>query len=193
VTLEIHPELERHRDVRDTPWVLSFFHGTQWPLLTWKRRRPTVVLVSLSTDGEMQARALATIGLHVVRGSSSRGGAQGLSALVRAMKRENMDAAVAVDGPRGPYGVVKPGALFVARHTGGVIVPMGSASAHAKIFTRAWDRFSLALPFAAVAVVLGAPIRAEIASLHQIGEAIARANARAADVLAGLSRAETTE
>ena len=59
----------------------------------------------------MQARALALQGLRVVRGSSSRGGARGLAALGRRMKRDRADAAFAVDGPRGPYGVVKPGAM----------------------------------------------------------------------------------
>src|SRR5262249_1315464 len=112
----------------DLPCVLAFFHGTQWPLLAWKRPRPTVVLVSLSTDGAMQARALALQGLRVVRGSSSRGGARGLAALVRAMRR-GADAAFAVDGPRGPYGVAKPGVFAAARAVGGVIVPMGSAMA----------------------------------------------------------------
>ncbi|MCL2725128.1 MAG: DUF374 domain-containing protein [Polyangiaceae bacterium] len=180
VRLELHPELERHRDA---PWVLSFFHGTQWPLLAWKRRRPTVVLVSLSADGAMQARALATLKLHVVRGSSSRGGARGLAALVCRMKRDRMDAAFAVDGPRGPYGTVKRGALLAARHTGGWIVPLGSAATHAKIFARAWDRFVLAWPFTTVAVVLGAPIHAATANEHLVGEAIAHANARAAAMI----------
>ena len=38
-----------------SPWVLAFFHGTQVPLLAWRRRRRTAVLVSLSKDGELQA------------------------------------------------------------------------------------------------------------------------------------------
>jgi lysophospholipid acyltransferase (LPLAT)-like uncharacterized protein len=106
-----HPGLDR---VGDRPWVLAFWHGTQWPLLAWRRRRRTVVLVSLSRDGALQARALAVQGFRVVRGSSSRGGARGLAMLVRAMKCEATDAAFAVDGPRGPFGVVK-GGVIVAR------------------------------------------------------------------------------
>lgn len=158
VRLEVHPELAR---VADVPWVLAFFHGTQWPLLAWKRRRRTVVMVSHSDDGAMQARALSVLGFDVVRGSSSRGGARGLAALVKRM-RAGEDAAFAVDGPRGPYGVAKPGALVAARRTGAVLVPMGSAVragwGRRKVFTRAWDRFVLAWPFAEVAIVLGAPL-----------------------------------
>ena len=103
VRVVTHPALG---EVQDRPWVLAFWHGTQWPLLAWRRRRRTVVLVSHSRDGSMQARALTLQGLQVVRGSSSRGGTRGLAALVRALKREQADAAFAVVGPRGPVGVV---------------------------------------------------------------------------------------
>ena len=151
-------ESEALAAVAGRPWVLSFWHGTQWPLLAWRRRRPTVVLVSLSRDGALQAAALALQGLSVVRGSSSRQGARGLAALVRAMRRQGADAAFAVDGPRGPRGVVKGGALVAARASGGVLVPMTGIVRRGAVLERAWDRFALAWPFTRVDVVLGAPI-----------------------------------
>ncbi len=144
--------------VADRPWVLAFWHGTQWPLLAWRRRRPTVVLVSLSRDGAMQAAALGLQGLSVVRGSSSRGGMRGLAQVVRAMKRDQADAAFAVDGPRGPLGVVKGGAIAAAQATGAVVVPMTGRVGRGIVLRRAWDRFALAWPFTRVDVVLGAPI-----------------------------------
>jgi lysophospholipid acyltransferase (LPLAT)-like uncharacterized protein len=173
VRVTAHPGLE---SVRDRPWVLAFWHGTQWPLLAWRRRRATVVLVSLSRDGSMQARALAVQGLQVVRGSSSRGGARGLAALVRAMRR-GADAAFAVDGPRGPRGVVKGGAVVAARAAGAVLVPMAGVVHRGIVLRRAWDRFAIAWPFTRVDVTLGDPVdprtavdaRAEVeASLMQL-------------------------
>lgn len=191
--LVVHPELERRGDV---PWVLSFFHGTQWPLLAWRRRRPTLVMVSHSADGAIQARALGVLGFRVVRGSSSRGGARGLGAIVRGLRRGDADAAFAVDGPRGPYGDVKPGAALAAQRTGGVLVPMGSAVAHGMTFARAWDRFALAWPFARVVVVLGAPIEAPAVAAEAavaLRNGIEEANAAAAALLssAGVSSAES--
>jgi lysophospholipid acyltransferase (LPLAT)-like uncharacterized protein len=179
--LVVHPdlELEGHAGV---PWVLSFFHGTQWPLLAWKRRRPTLVMVSHSADGTMQARALAVLGFEIVRGSSSRGGARGLATIVRRMRSGDVDAAFAVDGPRGPYGDVKPGAALAARRSGGVLVPMGSAVARGKTFVRAWDRFVLAWPFSRVVVVLGAPVDPDAGDVA-IRNAIAEANAAAHNML----------
>lgn len=180
VRLEVHPSLLAG-DAARVPWVLSFFHGTQWPLLAWSRRRKTAVMVSLSKDGAMQARALALLGFDVVRGSSSRQGARGLAALVRKVRGNERDLAFAVDGPRGPYGVPKPGAAFVAARTGALLVPMGSAITRGRVFTRAWDRFALAWPFTTVAVVLGAPLTHDCSK--RLGAAIEAANARAAALL----------
>jgi lysophospholipid acyltransferase (LPLAT)-like uncharacterized protein len=179
VEVELHPELER---VKDVPWVLSFFHGTQWPLLAWRRRRPTLVMVSHSNDGQLQARALGLLGFLVVRGSSSRGGARALGAIVRRLRRGDVDAAFAVDGPRGPYGEVKPGAVLAASRSGGVVVPMGSAAVHGKTFARAWDRFVLAWPFSRVTVVLGAPL-SPVEAEAALAVAIRNANDRARKML----------
>jgi lysophospholipid acyltransferase (LPLAT)-like uncharacterized protein len=161
------------------PWVLAFWHGTQWPLLAWRRRRETVVLVSLSRDGAMQSRALALQGLRVVRGSSSRGGARGLAALVRAMRAQTADAAFAVDGPRGPLGIVKGGAVVAARAAGAVIVPMTGRVRHGVVLRRAWDRFAVAWPFTRVDVLLGEPVdpRAHAAPREAVERGLAELNA----------------
>lgn len=188
--VEISPELAsaaREGDDGDDarrPWVFVFFHGTQWPLLAWKRPRPTVVMVSHSKDGAMQSGALGLLGFAVVRGSSSRGGARALAAVVRRLRRGDADAAFAVDGPRGPYGIAKAGALLAAQRSGGMLVPMGAAAARGKVFTRAWDRFVLAWPFSRVTVVLGPPLEAS-ASPDDVSAAIGEANARARRQLAG--------
>lgn len=155
VHVELHPDLAR---ASDRAWVLAFWHGTQWPLLAWRRRRPTVVMVSHSRDGMLQARALAMQGFRVVRGSSSRGGARGLAAMVDLMRREPVDAAFAVDGPRGPREVAKGGAIVAARATGAVVVPMAGAVRRGVVLGRAWDRFAVAWPFTRVDVALGCPI-----------------------------------
>lgn len=179
VRLVLHPSLE---GVRDRPWVLAFWHGTQWPLLAWRGRRRTVVLVSLSRDGALQARALALQGLKVVRGSSSRDGARGLARLVREMKRGAADAAFAVDGPRGPLGVVKGGAVVAARATGAVLVPLTGITRRGLVLARAWDRFAIAWPFTRVDVVFGAPIEpeGEVDARAAVEQSLRQLNAHAA-------------
>jgi hypothetical protein len=180
VTVAMDPALRSS----ERAWVLAFWHGTQWPLLAWSRRRRTAVMVSWSADGGMQARALAIVGMRVVRGSSSRGGARGLATIVRALKRDGVDAAFAVDGPRGPRGKAKEGALVAARAVGALIVPMGAAVQRGIVFDRSWDHFVLAWPFSRVVVKLGAPIEptAQGAQLR-LEAAIDEANADAGALL----------
>lgn len=173
LTVVASKELAR---AQDRPWVLSFFHGTQFGLLAWKRRRRTVVLVSHSRDGALQARALAFLGLTITRGSSSRGGATGLRTLVSQARAADGDVAFAVDGPRGPYGVAKPGALAAARALSAVLVPMGVFAPRKWVLHRAWDRFQLPVPFSRVTVVLGAPLPMGLRDASILSHAVAAAN-----------------
>ena len=68
------------------------------------------------------------------------------------------DAAFAVDGPRGPRGVVKGGAVVAARAAGAVLVPMAGVVHRGLVLRRAWDRFAIAWPFTRVDVALGDPV-----------------------------------
>ncbi len=170
------------------PFVLAFWHGQQFALLRWAASQRMAALVSRSRDGELVAAALARLGIASARGSSSRGGAAALRAIVRRL-REGRDAAFAVDGPRGPARVVKgsPGAVgaaIAARLSGGVVVPMAAACARCHVFSRAWDCFELPLPFTRVAVVLGAPLSPDEATPEALGAAIDRARAEAERAIA---------
>lgn len=185
LTLVLHPSLDA---TTTRPWSLAFWHGQQFAILRWRRRRATVALVSLSRDGEIQAAALPRVGVRIERGSSSRGGAAGLKAIVKRL-RKGLDGAFAVDGPKGPCGVVRSesgavGAALAARLSGGVVVPMASACGHAHVLARAWDRFELPLPFSRVVVVLGAPIEPADATPERLAAAI---NAARADAVAALA------
>jgi lysophospholipid acyltransferase (LPLAT)-like uncharacterized protein len=137
--------------------VLAFAHGQQLGLHAVRRGRDTAVIVSRSTDGDIQTAALSVLSLRVVRGSSSRGGARALSAVTRAL-RLGADAAFAIDGPRGPAGVPKPGAALAAIKADALLLPVATASSRAVVLRRAWDRFEIPLPFSRLAVVVGAPI-----------------------------------
>jgi lysophospholipid acyltransferase (LPLAT)-like uncharacterized protein len=185
LTLILDPALDA---TTTRPWSLAFWHGQQFALLRWRRRRATVALVSLSRDGEIQASALPRVGMAIERGSSSRGGASGLKAVVRRLRREGLDAAFAVDGPKGPRGVVRSesgsvGAALAARLAGGVVVPMASACGRLRVLARTWDRFELPLPFSRVVVVLGAPIEPAQTTPERLAAAIDAARAVALTTL----------
>ena len=142
------------------PHVYCFWHGRQAGLFAYPRPRPTAVLSSLSRDGELQAKILSRLGLTVLRGSSSRGGAAGLKALVGVV-REGADAAFAVDGPRGPLHRVKPGAILAAQQSGAALVPITARASRAWVFDKAWDNYLLPKPFARVEIVRGSSMRVD--------------------------------
>ncbi|MCR4414780.1 MAG: lysophospholipid acyltransferase family protein [Thermoguttaceae bacterium] len=134
-------------------FIYAFWHESL--LAPAKIKTRVKVLVSQSADGEFIALVCKHLGIGVVRGSTTRGGAKGLLDLLR----EGRDAHLAItpDGPRGPRRQVKPGVAFLASHTGLPVVPVGVG------FTRAWragswDRFAIPHPFSTLVGVLGEPI-----------------------------------
>jgi lysophospholipid acyltransferase (LPLAT)-like uncharacterized protein len=146
-----------------------------------RRLRPRVML-SWHRDGEIAAQAVKRFGVHVIRGSSTRGWLGALRGLVDANARGD-DLVVVPDGPRGPRHEAKEGVVQGARVTGLPVVAVGLAAEPVKRFG-SWDRMQLPHPFARVAIVLSPPVPIErrtaaAASLVAVQTALAEVAARA--------------
>jgi hypothetical protein len=140
-----------------TPLVLTIWHGGLLAAAYCWRDRRIAVAVSLSRDGDWIDAVLVRLGFAAsARGSSSRGATGLLRALIR-RARTGEPIAVLLDGPRGPAGIAKAGAVALARATGARLVPIGIAAAPGIRFG-SWDRTTLPLPFARVRIVFGAPL-----------------------------------
>ena len=139
-----------------TPVVFVFWHGQILPLVYYHRDEGIVVLVSEHADGEYITRVAERHGFATVRGSSTRGATKGLKGLIRAA-RAGRDIAITPDGPRGPAGDFKPGALAVAQTLGLPIVPVAAAASGGWRFN-SWDGFLVPKPFARVALGYGEPV-----------------------------------
>lgn len=103
--------------------IFAFWHGQQLMMLFGYRGTGTQALISQHGDGEIIARIVARFGHQAVRGSSTRGGAGALRALIK-LGRSGQDVAVTPDGPKGPRQVVKLGVIQLAKASGLPIVPM---------------------------------------------------------------------
>ena len=136
--------------------IFAFWHGRLLPLLFAHRDENIHVLASEHADGEMLGQTIRRLGYGHVRGSSTRGGTRALLELTEKV-RAGFDIGLTVDGPRGPRGVVKAGAIEVARQTGAAIIPLTSASDRHRVF-RSWDAFELPYPGARVVVRYGEPL-----------------------------------
>jgi lysophospholipid acyltransferase (LPLAT)-like uncharacterized protein len=140
------------------PLIYTVWHG-QILLLPYLygRRFRIHALTSRSRDGEILSRFVEGFGVHVVRGSSSRGGARALRALARVVRDEDASILIVPDGPRGPRHVAQPGAVMLAKVTGVPMVPV-AVGASPRHVLRSWDAFVVPHPFARAAVVFGEPI-----------------------------------
>lgn len=133
-----------------TPIVFVFWHAYLLPLVHYHRHEGAVALISEHGDGEYLARVMKRNGFGAVRGSSTRGGTKGLKGLVRAARR-GRDLALTPDGPRGPRGTFKPGALAVAQITGLPVVPVCVGASGGYRF-QSWDGFLLPRPFSTIRI-----------------------------------------
>lgn len=142
----------------EPPLVMGIWHGGLLAAAYCWRDRRIAVAVSLSRDGDWIDAVLVRLGFaESARGSSSRGATGLLRTLIR-RARAGEPIAILVDGPRGPAGVAKPGAVALARATGARLVPIGIAAAPHHRFG-SWDRTLLPLPFARVRIVFGEPVQ----------------------------------
>jgi lysophospholipid acyltransferase (LPLAT)-like uncharacterized protein len=141
---------------RRQPFMYVLWHGQLLPLLWTHRGRSISVIISEHRDGEIIARIARALGFRTVRGSTSRGAARALLQASRELE-SGFSVAVTVDGPRGPAGIVTPGAPVISQRTGAPMVPT-AASASRAWRLRSWDRFLVPKPFARVVVVYGEPI-----------------------------------
>ncbi len=157
------------------PVMFVFWHGQLLPLVHYHRQEGIVVLVSEHDDGEYITRVIQRYGFGAVRGSSTRGGTKGLRALVRAA-REGKDLGVTPDGPRGPRGVFKPGALLAAQMADLPVIPLSVRASSGWRF-RSWDGFLMPKPFSKITLEYHEPVRvprdADRAGLETLAEGIA--------------------
>ncbi|MBN2396909.1 MAG: lysophospholipid acyltransferase family protein [Deltaproteobacteria bacterium] len=145
--------------------LLCGWHQQFFPVLRYfKVYEPyrASVMISRSSDGEFISGVAKLMGLHPVRGSSSRGGREALAGMIEALRARGLAIHI-LDGPTGPMGVVKAGAIRLAFAADAVIVPFYT-SADRAWYAHSWDRFMVPKPFARVTIRYGDPIPCPLAA-----------------------------
>ena len=80
------------------------------------------LMISRSADGDLIAGVASRTGWRPARGSSSKGGKSALLEVIKYLKETGLAAHI-MDGPRGPIGKVKSGAISIALAADAMIVP----------------------------------------------------------------------
>jgi len=138
------------------PTIFACLHRDILPAIRYCRSARPTLLVSKSPDGQILAHALGREGYRFVRGSTGHDGREGFVGLLRTL-RAGGSVGVAVDGPRGPFGTVHPGALQLARRSGAPIVAL-TVEGRGCIQLGTWDRTRVPLPGARLRVVAAPPL-----------------------------------
>ena len=118
--------------------LYALWHQQLLMLTLRHRDQDIAVMISRSRDGDIASRIVAQLGFRVVRGSSSRGGSEGLREMIEATGNGH-PLALTVDGPRGPARKCKPGAILIAARADVPIVPTVAIPAHGRALN-SWHR-----------------------------------------------------
>ncbi len=164
-----------------------------WPQ---DRAQPARAMISLSSDGEFLAQAIARLGIPAVRGSAAnkdkkqaaKGGTQALRDGLKQLKVGAL--ALTPDGPRGPARTMAEGLPVMARISGAPVLFMG-LSCKPAIRLNSWDRALIPLPFGKGAIVWDRATYPEGAEVSDVvAEWTRRMNAveARADEITGLER-----
>lgn len=133
-------------------YILAIWHGDELALISQTKKYSPCTMTSMSKDGELMDYVLQKLGMQTARGSSSRGAISGLKGLLR-LAKSGRHPVMAVDGPRGPYHVIKPGVFEVAKLLRAEIYVAGVSVSRALVFKKAWNKAYLPYPFARVVIV----------------------------------------
>ncbi|GBU17386.1 MULTISPECIES: lysophospholipid acyltransferase family protein [Methylobacterium] len=149
-----------------TPFIAGMWHGQH--IMVSFARRPgdrVATIISRNPDGNINTRALEHLGVRVIRASGARGrvvrdakakgGAEGLRAMLKALKQGEI-VAFSADVPKISRRA-DDGIVTLARLSGRPIVPTAVVTSRHLRFN-SWDRACLGLPFGRGAIVFGEAI-----------------------------------
>ena len=157
--------------------IFIFWHGRMIMMPFLKDKGEFMALISHHGDGTLITTTMARFGIGAVRGSKSQGASDAVRNLVEVAQR-GVNVAITPDGPRGPFQIAAPGAIYLAMRTGLPIVPLAfSASRSWRL--RSWDKFMIPKPFSRISFVAGDAyhVPADLEG-HALSLAVADMNAR---------------
>jgi lysophospholipid acyltransferase (LPLAT)-like uncharacterized protein len=145
------------------PVIVAVFHQdavtTYLYLLKFGRGRRFCSISSFSKDGGVAAYVMERVGIRTVRGSSSRGGTRGLTEMAKLVKEENYSVILLCDGPRKPFGKIRPGVAMLASITGVPIYIVRSRARHHLVLQETPPKVFLPRPFSEVTAIEAGPVR----------------------------------
>lgn len=131
------------------PGILGIWHRDLLACCAAFKDKGVHALVSESRDGDFFSATARRLGYKVTRGSDSHG-ALNVRRLLDSLNAGQF-AGMALDGPRGPAGIAKPGSLWLSRKSGRPLWEIQVQ--YGRHFSlHSWDRFVIPFPMSTIVV-----------------------------------------
>jgi len=154
---------KNYNEIQKEPVIFCFWHGRLMaPIIARKCTSKVSVLLSQGKDAELVVLLMRMFKVGTIRGSAARnrqdkGGASSFKQMVRMLKEQKENIAIAPDGPIGPRMRVASGVAMLSLITGAKVVAL-TVSARPKIIFNTWDKFLFLLPFSKIRVKFENPV-----------------------------------
>jgi len=156
--------IEHVKTVTDAkkPFIPCYWHQHHL-MCTWYMKRlikqglKIGFLISPSVDGEIAANMAKSWGSEVIRGSTTRGGAQALRDMYNIVVKQGISPVSTSDGPQGPQHTFKIGDVLLAQFTQAPLLAVAYAADRAWMLN-SWDKFIIPKPFSKVVVAVAEPV-----------------------------------
>lgn len=132
------PEFQPLPSDHKRPLIFACLHRDILMAIMHVRTMRPSLLVSQSPDGDILIRTLGRRDYGFARGATGEDGKRAFVALRRELENGH-SIGLAVDGPKGPFGVINEGVLQLSRLSGAPIVPL-RAEAGRRLVLGTWDR-----------------------------------------------------
>lgn len=148
------------------PFLVVVWHGRGLLPIFFFQGDPLVIYSSQSRSGRapllsrtarrLTLAALQHLGYRVLDASQFASESRGVIRFLQFLER-GRGGLIAADGPGGPMFRAKPGATYMAKKSGVLLLPVAAAIRDA-IALDSWDRFEVPRPFTKAALVIGEAI-----------------------------------
>lgn len=158
----------------DEAHVVAFWHGEllmqPFNYQKLKAKGKVSAMISEHKDGEAITRTVEYLGIHSVRGSSSKGGAKALISAIKEIKKGD-DIAITPDGPRGPRHSVADGIVAISQKTNAKILLFNCRPTKYWQFN-SWDKFIVPKPFGKLEFFIQEPLDISALEVNEAKELI---------------------
>jgi lysophospholipid acyltransferase (LPLAT)-like uncharacterized protein len=150
-----HPKIDENE-----AHVIAFWHGEllmqPFNYQKLKSNGKVSAMISQHKDGEVITRTVEHLGIHSIRGSSSKGAAKVLISAIKEIKKGD-DVAITPDGPRGPRHSVADGIVVISKKTNAKILIFNCKPSSYWQF-KSWDKFIIPKPFGTLEFFIQEPL-----------------------------------